>query len=36
MWGLFDEFNKGLQDIAKEDWISFRFVALKLTIITVL
>ncbi|OWF37256.1 Cytoplasmic dynein 2 heavy chain 1 [Mizuhopecten yessoensis] len=24
MWGLYEEFNKGLQDLAKEDWISFR------------
>jgi dynein heavy chain 2 len=24
MWGLFEEFNNGLQDLAKEDWISFR------------
>ena len=24
MWGLFEEFNTGLQALAKEDWISFR------------
>ena len=24
MWGLFEEFNTGLQELAKEDWISFR------------
>jgi len=24
MWGLYEEFNKGLTDLAKEDWISFR------------
>ena len=24
MWGLFEEFNTGLQNLAKEDWISFR------------
>ena len=24
MWGLFEEFNDGLQTLAKEDWISFR------------
>ncbi|XP_071126281.1 cytoplasmic dynein 2 heavy chain 1-like isoform X2 [Mytilus edulis] len=24
MWGLYDEFNNGLQELAKEDWISFR------------
>ncbi|CAH1776602.1 unnamed protein product [Owenia fusiformis] len=24
MWGLFEEFNNGLQELAKEDWISFR------------
>ena len=24
LWGLFEEFNNGLQDLAKEDWISFR------------
>ncbi len=24
MWGLFEEFNSGLADLAKEDWISFR------------
>ena len=24
MWSLFEEFNNGLQDLAKEDWISFR------------
>ena len=25
MWGLFEEFNTGLQNLAQEDWISFRF-----------
>ncbi|XP_025088458.1 cytoplasmic dynein 2 heavy chain 1-like isoform X3 [Pomacea canaliculata] len=24
MWSLYEEFNGGLQDMAKEDWISFR------------
>ena len=24
MWGLFEEFNTGLHDLKKEDWISFR------------
>ena len=24
MWGLFEEFNTGLANLAKEDWISFR------------
>jgi len=24
MWSLFEEFNNGLQDLAREDWISFR------------
>lgn len=24
MWGLYEEFNNGLQELAKEDWISFR------------
>ncbi|KAK7096855.1 hypothetical protein V1264_003902 [Littorina saxatilis] len=24
MWSLFEEFNTGLQELAKEDWISFR------------
>ena len=24
MWSLFEEFNLGLQELAKEDWISFR------------
>ena len=24
MWGLYDTFNNGLQELAKEDWISFR------------
>ena len=26
MWFLLEEFNTGLQELAKEDWISFRFV----------
>lgn len=25
-WGQFEEFNTGLQDLVKEDWISFRFL----------
>jgi dynein heavy chain 2 len=25
MWGLYEDFNNGLQELAKEDWISFRF-----------
>lgn len=25
MWSLYEEFNGGLQDMAKEDWISFRW-----------
>ena len=25
MWGLFEEFNTGLQNLAQEDWISFRY-----------
>ena len=29
MWGLFEEFNNGLQDLAKEDWISFRTRSVK-------
>ena len=24
MWGLFEEFNTGLHNMAQEDWISFR------------
>ena len=24
MWGMFEKFNAGMQDLAKEDWISFR------------
>lgn len=24
MWFLLEEFNNGLQELAKEDWISFR------------
>lgn len=24
MWGLYENFNNGLQELAKEDWISFR------------
>jgi dynein heavy chain 2 len=26
MWFLLEEFNSGLQELAKEDWISFRYV----------
>jgi len=26
MWGVFEEFNAGLQELRKEDWISFRHV----------
>ena len=25
MWSLYEEFNTGLQELAKEDWISFRW-----------
>ena len=25
MWFLLEEFNTGLQELAKEDWISFRY-----------
>jgi len=25
MWGVFEEFNTGLQELRKEDWISFRY-----------
>ena len=25
MWFLMEEFNSGLQELAKEDWISFRY-----------
>ena len=25
MWFLMEEFNTGLQELAKEDWISFRY-----------
>ena len=25
MWGLYDSFNNGLEELAKEDWISFRY-----------
>ena len=28
MWFLLEEFNTGLQDLAKEDWISFRYYSL--------
>lgn len=28
MWGLYEQFNNGLQELAKEDWISFRFLYL--------
>ena len=24
MWGLYEEFSTGLDELAKEDWISFR------------
>jgi len=24
MWGLYEEFSNGLDELAKEDWISFR------------
>lgn len=29
MWFLLEEFNDGLQELAKEDWISFRSVFIK-------
>ena len=32
MWSLFEEFNSGLKTLAKEDWISFRFVPCVLQI----
>ena len=25
MWCVFEEFNNGLQELRKEDWISFRY-----------
>ena len=25
MWGLYEEFSNGLDELAKEDWISFRW-----------
>lgn len=28
MWGLYEQFNNRLQELAKEDWISFRFLGL--------
>jgi len=27
MWSVFEEFNKGLQELCKEDWISFRSIS---------
>ena len=27
MWGVFEEFNNGLQELRKEDWISFRHIS---------
>lgn len=31
MWGLYEEFSNGLDELAKEDWISFRYlVALEI------
>lgn len=27
MWSMYDEFNSGLSDLSKEDWISFRWVS---------
>jgi len=26
MWCVFEEFNSGLQELRKEDWISFRYI----------
>ena len=26
MWGLYEEFSNGLDELAKEDWISFRYL----------
>lgn len=26
MWSMYDEFNSGISELAKEDWISFRLV----------
>ena len=30
MWGMFEEFNRELRDMSKEEWIIFRFVLLHL------
>jgi len=30
VWGVFEEFDNGLQELRKEDWISFRHVYLLL------
>jgi len=28
MWSMYEEFDSGLNSLAKEDWISFRYVIL--------
>ena len=33
MWGLYEEFSNGLDELAKEDWISFRYSVLCQTVI---
>ena len=30
MWSQYEEFNTGLQTLAKEDWISFRWASQSL------
>jgi len=32
MWCVFEEFNTGLQELRKEDWISFRYLSFYLSI----
>lgn len=29
MWGLYEEFSNGLDELAKEDWISFRYLGTR-------
>ena len=31
MWGLFEEFNRELREMSKEEWIIFRYLLLNLT-----
>jgi dynein heavy chain 2 len=33
MWSLFEEFQTGLTALAKEDWISFRYVTRKIEVV---